>query len=535
VLAGLLLFTDCSNESVGPKPNGDISDPVFNDDGGFVLTEMMLDKRYNEISYPGTHNSFAGADWIGTCENQNLTIAQQLEHGIRYIELDLEASLYVYHGGCRGYLHERLEQIRDYARAHRNQVITVRVSDIEGLSAYECFHRLNGRLEDTGLANDIYNWDATKDKTDWRRCYVPDPWPTLREIIDAGKNVMFFHHRDSHPVFDQGLTQGLSYSDGNLYWFYNNDGDLEQEQFCMLMPVWSPPRERQHDGPNRLFLAEVCPDGGESAGSMEASSKNNDGRKLYQLAKHLEEEILPDNRCVNFVNVDYFRGSHAGVLPIDVVDACNRLNYERFGISWKTADCFWELQPYEFDNSKTEYIGRASGISDEVNAAIYDHEHHVNLDGLEDKGQVVSTTYHTVYEDWKRIPEWAVDNDYFTRWCGSSSGDNHTWGIDLGQRRPATEIAIAWEYPHKMPAYTVYGSNYAGFEDGMSDDELLDDTNWEVLGQEPMLMNIPAKLWVRTVLDPTSSNGWRFYKIKVTNADSERWPSFWEVKLYGPA
>ena len=31
---------------------------VFNDDGGFVITNEMLGKRYDQVTFPATHNSF---------------------------------------------------------------------------------------------------------------------------------------------------------------------------------------------------------------------------------------------------------------------------------------------------------------------------------------------------------------------------------------------------------------------------------------------------------------------------------------------
>jgi hypothetical protein len=245
-------------------------------------------------------------------------------------------------------------------------------------------------LEDSGLDARIYNWDPTKAKDDPKRCYIPDQWPKLRDMIDSSKNVMFFHsrHYGEHGVFDEGLCPGLSYGDGNLYWFY---GATKLEQLCRFMPVWSPPRERQKDDPNRLFLIEVTPDNSAPAGDKEDASKNNDGRKLYQLAKQHDDEILPGGRAVNFINVDYFKTSNAWTFPVDVVDACNRLNYERFGMDWENSDYFWELYPHEFDGSMVEHISQIPAIREEIEEVIDDWKNKIILDGHEDKGKIVST------------------------------------------------------------------------------------------------------------------------------------------------
>jgi hypothetical protein len=539
-----LILVGCGNGGDRSTPFDDTYDPIYNDDGGFVITYMMLEKRYNEITFPGTHNSYAGAEWPPWVENQDLTIAQQLENGIRYIEFDIDRNLYVNHGGAwSGYLNERLDQIISYVRAHPQQIVTVRIADLSptsfGLgnapSPEYAYREMNAKLIERGLDQYIYNWDSTKSNADPSKCYVPDPWPTLGEMIESGKNVMFFHHRDynDHGVFDEGVSPGLSYGDTDLHYFYDAP---QLEQLSRSMPIWAPPRYRQQEGSNRLFLIEVTPDNNAPAGDSHEASKNNDGRKLYQLAKQHEDEILPDNRVVNFINVDYFMTSNAGSLPIDTVDASNRLNYERFGINWEKSEYFWESYPYEFDGSKIEIISQIPAIKAEVKEVIDDHKNKINLDGHEDKGLIVSTPNNTGY-DWRRLPEWAVDNDLFTRWAGSSSSPNHTWGIDLGASKFFNEIAIAWEFSHKAPAYTFYASNDDDrFADGISNDELLDDDGWlpVVVQSSERPHIVPVEPWDRRTFDLNSLglDGARYLKIKVTDADAQYWPSFYEVRVY---
>jgi hypothetical protein len=530
----------------------DSYDSIYNDDGGFVIIYEMLDKRFNKITFPGTHNSYAGAEWPSHVENQDLTIAEQLENGIRYIEFDIDKDLYVNHNGFwSGYLNERLDQIKSYVRTHPKQVFTIRIADLSPTtflsgnapSPEDAYRKMNAKLIERGLGQYIYNWDSIRGNDDPLKCYIPDPWPTLREMIDSGRNVMFFHHRDynGHGVFDEGVFPVLTFGETEQYYFYSA---TKLELLSKMMPIWSPPLERQKDGPDRLFLIEVTPDGGATAGDKEDASKNNDGRKLYQLARQHEDEILPDNRAINFINVDYFMTSHAGSLPIDVVDACNRLNYERFNIGWEKSEFFWELYPYEFDDSRNEVLSQLPAIKSEVAEVIDDYENKRNLDGHEDSGKIVSTTYETDHfgltlleYPWYRLPEWAVDNDLFTRWCGSSSRPDHTWGIDLGARKFMDEIAIAWEFSHKGPAYIVYVSNDDDrFADGISRDELINDDGWmPVVIQSSERPNIvPLEPWDRRTIDLDSLGleSARYVKIKVTDADPEYWPSFYEVRIY---
>lgn len=259
VLAGLMFVSSCSKNSTGPESGGSVSDAVFNADGGFVITEGMLDKPFNKITFPGTHNSYSYG-WGDNCNNQDLSIANQLENGIQYIELDIDKYLRVNHNGfCFGGLNGRLEEVRSYAEAHPHQVITIRISDLSRSSFLlsdaptpsQAYKAMNQRLTDLGLGEFMYNWDASKADDDVGRCYIPDPWPTLREMIDSGRNIMFLHHSDyaTHHIIDEAYVWSLSYS---------STGDCSyasqlQEQFCRLMPFWDPSRERQEDGPDRLF------------------------------------------------------------------------------------------------------------------------------------------------------------------------------------------------------------------------------------------------------------------------------------------
>jgi hypothetical protein len=540
----LILSLGSCEEDTGvqaPQPVGPIEggyDPVFNADGGFVITYGMLDKRYNEITFPGTHNSVATYGSDGACQCQELTIWQQLDNGIRFIDLDVNGVLWSCHGACVYHnINTDFNAIKAYAKAHPHQVITVRISDLRELSPADSYERINGRLEpgNTDLGRYIYNWDPTVEKSSLARCYIPDPWPTLREMIDSGKNVMFLHNENVtlHNIIDEGLFESLNYASDKLGWFYEAS-DLQD--LCKLTPRWEPPRWRQHDNPYRLFLAECEPDYGAWAGDRRFASRNNDGRKLYQLAKHTETEVLPAGRAVNFIIIDYFAYTTAGRLPIDIVDACNRMNYERFGIDWESSEGFWELYPYEFDDTRVELITQTSSLKYEVEEVFSDFYGKLDLGPHASAGKIVSTSYQTDQADWTRIPEWAVDDDFFTRWCGENNNPDHAWGIDLGEPRAVDEIAIAWEYPHHRPGYKVYASNDdSKFADGISQTELADDSGWTLVVEEARVAGGEVLLWDQKPFQDTGISNWRYIKVKVTDTGEYEWPTFYELRLYGPA
>lgn len=506
---------------------------IYNQDGGFVITNAMLDMPYNKITFPGTHNSFASSGFLSTERNQDLSITAQLENGIRVFDFDLDMFLALRHGSTAVPLNPRLESIKNYAAAHPNQIITVRINDYASTSG-NMYSRVNGRLEDTGLDDYIYNWNPNVAKDNSGRCYIPHTWPTLRQMIDAGKNVLFIHNsgESGHDIVDSSASRGLKYSDFKSTKTFHHYGVQNLEEFSRIHNIWDPAHnDRQKNGANRLFHIEVCPDGS-SAGDRNAATKNNDGRRLYQIAKQYETELLPDGRVPYVIAVDFFKNNTVNNLPINVVDACNRLNAERAGVDFRNSSYSWELYPYEFSSSKKELLSGIASVQNEIKAIYNDYVNGKDLDGHEDKGDIVSTTYQRLY-DFDRMPEYAIDNDFNTRWTGSSSRPNHTWGIDLGAQYELTDIAIAWEFSHKIPAYTVYVSNdHRRFRDDMNNKDLLSDSGWTKAVIQPhergnLSTPIPWDMG-------TLSGKYRYIKIKVTDADSAYWPAIQEIKLYGP-
>ena len=126
----LLSMAACDRET-GPTLPKLSTDQIYSMDGGFIITRSMLDLPYNQITFPGTHNSFAGPNWDDNCGNQLLTITEQLRRGVRYIELDVDGEGCASHNGwCTKPLEPMLHEIREFARDHPQQIITVRISDL---------------------------------------------------------------------------------------------------------------------------------------------------------------------------------------------------------------------------------------------------------------------------------------------------------------------------------------------------------------------------------------------------------------------
>ena len=586
----LLSMAGCESEdgSIPVVIPGITSDPIYNADGGFVITQGMLSKPYNQVTFPATHNSFAGPNWHDACANQRINIAAQLRNGIRHIELDVDADGCASHNGfCKRPLNQLLVDIKEYARLHPKQVITVRISDLAcdrrdkpckyitapndevdlDNTSMKCkqaaptpdgsFHLMNAKLEATGLSAYIYNWDGSiTDNSDPAKCYVPVQWPTLGEMINSQKNVMFFHHRDVHDIVDSGYFRGLDFTDYNSQ---ARDGyaSYQLADLSKIQSVWDPGLcDRQKDGYDRLFLLEchaatykACGVGQFWSTGYYGCPKShracNDGRRQYQLAKQHEEDplLLPGDRVTNFISVDYYMCTQdetgTFVEPVSVVDACNRLNYERFGSDWSGSMYAWELQPHEFDGSKVEHIQQVAKLRAEVDEAISDFQLTENgLFGHRARGAIVSTdVYQQVslsengdgsLTDWYWVPEWAVDNDFYTAWRGSGADWSGSLVIDLRSRKPIDEIAIAWKYSHKAPGYKVYASN----DDAVMKAPPASTAGWTQVAMRNARWLSPPRPWDSIMLPLFN---WRYIKIELTDSGPNWGSAIFEMRVFGPA
>ena len=135
----------------------------------------------------------------------------------------------------------------------------------------------------------------------------------------------------------------------------------------------------------------------------------------------------------------------------------------------------------------------------------------------EDLGMIRSHTCKG-YLDWVRLPEWAMDNDMFTRWCGSAAGSSHhhAFIIDLGESKPVDEVTIAWEFPHRRPGYTLYVSNDdSRFADGISVDELNDADGWTAAVSYRRVEIHNAFYWDRISVNVPGVTKWRYFKIRM--------------------
>lgn len=154
------------------------------------LNPLVCDRKYSNVSYVGTHNSAFHSDNLNDPRiNQALTVTQQLNAGIRFLQAqvhELLGMLRMCHTECvlydAGSLEDYLAEVKAWMDGHPDEVVTLLL--------------VNGDDSDVGKFDDDFSSTGLKDLS-----FVPstspeplgyDDWPTLAELIDSGKRLVTF-------------------------------------------------------------------------------------------------------------------------------------------------------------------------------------------------------------------------------------------------------------------------------------------------------------------------------------------------------
>jgi hypothetical protein len=144
----------------------------------------LCGRRYDEVTYATTHNSMSSAEdgWI--LPNQETDVPHQLEAGVRALMLDVHSWLgdtYLCHGTCLGgfqRLADGLAEIRAFLDAHPAEVVTL------VFESYVPVEDVEAAFVESGLIALVHEQAPG------------EPWPTLGEMIDAGRRVVVLSDRD---------------------------------------------------------------------------------------------------------------------------------------------------------------------------------------------------------------------------------------------------------------------------------------------------------------------------------------------------
>lgn len=173
----------------------------------YGFSDELLRLRYNEVIFPGTHNSYCNdgsnpgsvLPYRSLLLNQHLDITQQLDAGIRCLDIEVHpvgdgippaaqpaitGDAIVYHGnypgaaltGCSSLI-TLFTQIKGWVEVNPKEIVTL-FCDYQG--GFEDDQTIINVLDETGLLPYVFNKDAQ----------VPQSWPYLKDMITGGKTVM---------------------------------------------------------------------------------------------------------------------------------------------------------------------------------------------------------------------------------------------------------------------------------------------------------------------------------------------------------
>lgn len=339
---------------------------VFTQTGEYLQTYGMLDRRLNQISFAGTHNSFSnnvdgsGYTYLfyGGTQNHDLGIRQMLDRGIRYIEVDVGNSGWLgrdvacYHRIAalgKTEVSAVAEAIGGFLEENPNEFVYLRIceayegglsfSDVQaGTAEYESLvQRFMEEIRKAGLLDQVNNYYGPLDSVDIAAMMKPgktyegremEAWPTLKEMIQSGKRLIIEAKEINSTVVQAEPPANQEH--GNV--------------FSAAPQMWG--------DEDSFVVISQCADHGSTAGWRACSVINGDGRRAYEQMKYFENttNAVGYRSVTNVVMTDFFYGAERKggnpLCDVDIVDAVNRMNLEREGVwSEETGGLYWTTDP----------------------------------------------------------------------------------------------------------------------------------------------------------------------------------------------
>lgn len=181
--AGLVMWA-CSSDS-GTVSSSDAGPAVPTVDASSIVTcnghAELCDRAYTAVAFPGTHDAYATVPDNFVAADQDQTVAQQLDGGIRVLHMEMlpyQGDVYVCHAVCgigAKLLSDELAAVSTFATGHPYDVVTL-------------------LLESNQLTTDQIEavFNASGIEPMLQTVAAGTPWPTLKDMIASGKHVVVF-------------------------------------------------------------------------------------------------------------------------------------------------------------------------------------------------------------------------------------------------------------------------------------------------------------------------------------------------------
>jgi hypothetical protein len=282
--------------------------------------ESLCDKKFNEVTFLTTHNSFNYArrghlkksgPLTYLFPNQQKPIQDQLQHGVRALMLDLhyyqgpikkhKNKVILCHGGkaCdllgKDFASHILSDLKVFLDTHPNEVLTLI------LESYISTNDLEKELTSSGLMPYLH-------------CQNPhDPWPSIKEMLDSplGENKTKSCQSKGRLVI---LNDKIE--ENNPYWNLDLFGKFAVETHYSYKKIKDLNCEFNRGQKNHsLFIFNHF--------TTLISGKKLDAKKINSrefLSKRVQECEAKLSKKINFLTIDFFSSGNA----LEVVDQLNQ-------------------------------------------------------------------------------------------------------------------------------------------------------------------------------------------------------------------
>jgi len=161
--------------------------------------ESNCDKRLDEITFAGVHNAHATyEDGFVITGNHEDSLEKALDAGYRALNVDIgncgNGELYLVHGSCLPFAGSRdpseaFGNVRRWLDDNPREVLLLTVQivdpdDDQGVEPVTDLDGIDAVLQSSGLKDYMYQYQPDQQ----------DGWPTLADLIDADKRVVFFYY-----------------------------------------------------------------------------------------------------------------------------------------------------------------------------------------------------------------------------------------------------------------------------------------------------------------------------------------------------
>ncbi|RMF82470.1 MAG: hypothetical protein D6737_01655, partial [Chloroflexi bacterium] len=282
-----------------------------------------LNRRYNEVTYLTTHNSFASKDTGWIFAQQTYSIREQLERGVRAFMLDIheyDNDIHLCHGSCDPItsrlqnpgdlvaLHEILQEIKTHLDTFPEAVITLLFESRVTNRA-----RLRQQFEASNTLDYIFYADRENVTPTSSWDVEHQGWPQLAWMVENNKRLVVF---SDHKSGDDGLPYFWNFAVEN---FFGDKGLFDETKWIESRPESS----QLTDSTKPLMLLNYFPTFDLLSGVLPDTGRYDSINNYYRILTQTYDCFRVSERLPNFISFDYFeRGKNGG--PVRAVYKINR-------------------------------------------------------------------------------------------------------------------------------------------------------------------------------------------------------------------